>query len=701
VPLFDGYHAPDVQVEGRQLEHPPSLSGNRFLKGWFRWLRRKQIWYVPQPEGARFEAVSLSDRPRQLILFNKVYKSQEGDQVGITVAGRQLPSVPLTEYLKLSLPGDLPLGRFPIDLYFPEEAQMALDNAGFQEALPPGEALFRDQEIRQTGWSLVDVTRYVEAGTSLSGEFDPPANANPGQSFALIIEREGAPQETVFEWQPGKLDNFGGRRSISAELGAKGLVRFRMLAKGQGPAGTWHDLGLERPVPVPSPPDPPQLSAPKLVVLYVLDALRADYVGHLSDNEGITPNLDRIAAEGVTFQRHLSVAPNTEPSTKALFTGQAFVLAGHGKLPADGIETLAEVFSGAGYHTASFSGNTHISSVYGTDRGFQHLDESVFFHGYDSVQGAYNDNARIVHESALEWLDVLPEGESAFMYLHTVHPHTPYDPPEPFRSRFAGEIDSEIDGSSRTLGDIQHVRKEVGKEDEEKIRGLYEGGLAYNDAQIGLLMEEIKRRYEPGEVLVIFTSDHGEELFDHGGVLHGYTLYREQLEIPLILWWPGQLEPRTVTAATDNLDVHDSLRSLVGAAPSTPNLGRSFWGLLSEEGSRSPGKQVRFAAASSVKGGIFLAQSERFKLIQAPRADMQWGMGEGRGRSRDTEYVFDLLNDPDEMHNLAGDLTLEIAWLRSTLGAWVERGLALESGNEEAVLDDDTRDRLRALGYLD
>ena len=96
-----------------------------------------------------------------------------------------------------------------------------------------------------------------------------------------------------------------------------------------------------------------------------------------------------------------------------------------------------------------------------------------------------------------------------------------------------------------------------------------------------------------------------------------------------------------------------------------------------------------------------MTQSERFKLIFAPRVGRSFGMGEGRGRGRDPEYLFDLVSDPEERVNLAGSTALEPAWMRSRLEAWIERGRYLEMDEEEPELDAEAQERLRALGYLE
>jgi arylsulfatase A-like enzyme len=700
-PLLDGSHAPDVLTENRPIAKPPATDGNRFLQGWWRVRRQGPIRLLPLARGARIEAVSLDGRKRELLVKNRVIEAEQDATVGIEVAGRKLGSLPLTEPLQVSLPADLPLGRFPITLYYPQGSHVVVDDAEFRTALPPGEVIFKEGEIVQSGSSMVDFVRRTEGTTTLVGSFVPPRGARADQEFVLLVERDGEEPRTAFEWNRGRWSWFARTRSFEVDLGEiPGFVRIRLLARGQGPAASWRNLGLagDEPEPSAAPASPP--ASPRLVVLYVLDALRADRLGHLGGDPRATPNLDRMAAEGVTFTRHLTVAPNTLPSTKSLFTGQTFLTQGYTTLPAEGPATLAEVLGGAGYRTGVFSGNGHLSPGFGLSRGFEHHAPEALFKPYEEGPGVYNENAEHVHRAALDWLDGLDQDQPAFAYVHTVHPHNPYDPPEPFHSRFTADIDSELNGSTDTLMAIKHDRIDPDPADKEKIRALYDGGLAYNDAQIALFVEELKRRYPPEEILFIITSDHGEELFEHESVLHGYTLYEDQLRIPLIFWWPGSLEPRVMDIGTTNVDVHESLRALVDAPHSGIGDGRSLWPLLATPDTQTSVRQVQFAAASSLRGGIFLARSDRYKVIYAPRTGIDWGMGEGVGRTRDVEYVFDLETDPEEMLNLAGAAPLEAAWLRSRLFAWIERGKLLEVEGEEAELDDELRQQLEALGYL-
>jgi arylsulfatase A-like enzyme len=588
------------------------------------------------------------------------------------------------------LPDSMTAGRSALDLSFPAGSGLLVRAAALSESLPPGEVSLSEDSIAQQGWSALDFVQRIEPHTRLTGRLEPPLEPQPGQRFSLEIHRPGQGLETVFQWTPAStLDN-----RIEVELGPiGGLIRFRLLAEGVGDSGRWEGLRLawrrSPPEEVPTP------EAPRIVVLYVLDALRADHLGAFGDPRWPTPVLDRIASEGVALVSHMSNAPNTKPSLKSLFSGRSVLVDGNRKMPDASVTTLAEAFLGAGYRTAAISGSPWVSGAFGTAQGFQFRSRRARHRPRPP-----NRNASRVHAEALRWLDGLAERERAFLYLHTMHPHNPYDPPGTIKDEYASGIDSRIEGSTETLLEIRKGRRDTTGTDRERLRALYAAGLAYNDRELAGFMDELRRRFAPGEALVVLTSDHGEELFDHRGVLHGYTLYEDQLHVPLIFWWPGRLAPAQVDSGSDHLDLHATLRSLI--EPELPDdvEGRQLWKELA--GRTDVAGRVRFAAASSLDGGIFMARSERYKLIWAPRVGGRWGMGDGPGRAFEPELVFDLEHDPGEQINLAGEPILEVAWLRSRMMAWIERGRRDDSGEgEPEEIDAATRAELEALGYLD
>jgi arylsulfatase A-like enzyme len=687
-PLLDGEHAPDVLVERREVARPPDTGGSRFLTGWTPWRHGGRVVLSPEAaeRTARLELVNLERKARTLVIdFHET--APAGTRVRVRVGGRGAGTFPLTDPLEVPLPfAEVPLGRVAVDLSF-ESGDAAVAAAAVRPVLPAGEARIEGKDLLQSGSSIVDLARPVAGAESLVGTFVPPASPRPGQRFELAVEREDGSPVRRFSWTPSFWNRVRGARRFELPLaGAGNFVRVRLRATGAGPAGRWEGLGLAGDTRPEAPASAPAVRSapPRLVVVYVMDALRADAVGHLGGRPGVSPVLDRLAREGTAFKAHQSVAPNTLPSTKALFTGRTFVARGGWKLAPEDGPTLAEQLRQAGYRTGLFSGNVHVGPAFGTDRGFEHVAEEEA----ELPGRPFNDNAARVNAAALAWVRSLPPGARAFLYLHTIHPHNPYDPPEPYRSRFTAGIASAIDGSTETLSALKKKRIEAGAADRERLRGLYAGAFSYNDGELAGFLAALASFAPPAETLVALTSDHGEELFDHGGVLHGYTLHEEMLRIPLVLWAPGRLRPGAVEARTDTLDLHATLLNLAGV--SAESRGRSLAGPLPAE--------PRLAAASSLKGGIYAIRSDRLKVIWAPRTGLNWGMGEGIGRSRDPEYLFDLARDPREMVNLAGGGGLEAAWLRSRLLAWAERGRSEEEA-EQAPVDPEALKRLKALGY--
>lgn len=693
-PLLDGEHAPDVLVERREVARPPDTGGSRFLTGWAPWRDGGRVVLSPVAAGqvARLEVVNLERKARTLVI-DLHGTAPAGTGVRVRMGGRDLGAFALKDPLEVPLPfAEAPLGRVAVDLVF-DSGEAAVAAAAVRPILPAGEARVEGADLLQSGSSIVDLARPVAGAESLVGAFVPPATPRPGQRFDLTLEREDGSPVRRFSWSPSFWNRVRGKRRIELPLaGAGDFVRVRLQASGAGPAGRWEGLGLSGDT---RPAASAELAAgaaarsaapPRLVVVYVMDALRADAVGHLGGRPGVSPVLDRLAREGVTGKAHRSVAPNTLPSTKALFTGRTFVARGGWKLTPEDGPTLAERFRQAGYRTGLFSGNVHVGPAFGTDRGFEHVAEEEA----ELPGRPFNDNAARVNAAALAWVRSLPPDAKAFLYLHTIHPHNPYDPPEPYRARFTAGIPSTLDGSTETLSGLKKKRIEAGPADRERLRGLYAGAFSYNDGELAGFLAALAAWAPPAETLVALTSDHGEELFDHGGVLHGYTLHEEMLRIPLVLWAPGRLRPRAIEASTDTLDLHATLLDLAGLPEAAESRGRPLAGPLPEE--------PHLAAASSLKGGVYAVRSGRFKVIWAPRTGLQWGMGEGIGRSRDPEYLFDLARDPREMVNLAGGGNLEAAWLRSRLLAWAGQGRSEEEA-EQTPADPEALKRLKALGY--
>ena len=700
-PLFDGLHRPLVLTEGQSVDWPASSEPNRFVQGWWDYAKNGAP-RLAALEGARIQGVKLGDAGKALRLVADV-KNENGGKLEARVSGGKWKSFELERRIQIPIPKTTRAGRFTVDFRLTEGAELGVRGAEFLDPQPAGEVTFDNTSLVQSGFSLVETVRQLESPAVLTGRFRPPASPASGQRFALEIERRDGSSETAFEWSAEHAE--AGDFEVSLD-GPDPWVRIRFLALGEGDPGRWSDLKLRKSE-VPVPELVPAPAVPRVVIVYIMDALRSDFVGHLGGPEGISPTIDRLATEGMTFREHFSVAPNTVPSMKSLFTGQVFLYKGGYKLTPESGPTVAQRFWEAGFRTALFSGNGNVTPWRGMARGFEEVSNGVLWKGEEDreVTEFYNDNAERIHAAALDWIGRQALEEKLFIHIQTIHPHNPYMPPEPFRSRFAPDNGSQIEGRTAILTGIRSQRVEVDEADQERLRGLYAGGVAYNDAHLENFLASVLERYPKEEVLFILTSDHGEELFEHGGVLHGYTLYDEMLRIPLVAWWPGTIERGAVDTLTDNLDLYSSLARLTTEEQPITGGGDSLWPyLLGEESGEPTGREVVFASASAVHGGIFMARSPRLKFVFAPRMGSRggdrWGMGQGRGRGYDAEYVFDMVNDPEEKRNLAGDNSIEADWLKTRLTAWIEAGTAIEAGEELDEMDEDIQKSLRALGYL-
>jgi len=698
VPLVDSSHRPIILTERRTLALPKAPPGTRFVRGWKFAMTGNGISIRPGGPAAWLEIVLLDTRGRDLVLELAEGSGRSGAVVSARTRDRELGSFEMTENVVIPLPAGLGFGRIPIELEFSDVVELA--GASLSSAAPRGRVEVEATDVIQSGWSAVDFVRWVGGGTRLGGEFVPPRGISSEQRFSVVVDRGDGEAVTVFETDGSLSTLTEDVRSFDLPLlDTSGLVRIRLTAEGRGAVGRWRNLELNSPQSGAAPSSVTVPDPPKLVVLYVLDALRGDHIGQLGSTLGATPCVDRLAAEGVAFTNHFSVAPNTGPATKSLFTGYGF-LEGR-RLAADGPATLAEIFANANFATASISANYHVSPGFGMTRGFGYIELVPLDHEQrDGREITINDSAERIHAAALRWLDQQHGNQSLFLYLHSLNPHNPYSPPAPFPGRFVGDDPSPVDGRTEILTAIRSLELKVTPQDEERIHQWYTAGLAYNDAELCGFVDNLRRRY-PGDVMLVVTSDHGEELFDHGGVLHGLTLYDEVLHVPLVVWWPGRLPHRVIEEPTDTLDLHTTLRSLVARSPQGPEDGDSLWSAMLQSSDPAGEPNLQFATAPGL-GWAAMARSDRWKLILVPRPRLRWGMGRGPGRTHEAEYLFHLESDPGEHSNLAGTPSLEADWLWSRLQAWQTTWQARQpQETEDSELDETTRRQLKALGYVD
>lgn len=297
-----------------------------------------------------------------------------------------------------------------------------------------------------------------------------------------------------------------------------------------------------------------QRSAPNIVYI-VMDTLRADRVGCYGYDRDTTPNIDRLASRGLRFTDAYSTSSWTWPSTASLLTG----------LPPDAhgvrssaactlnqrIDTLAEALQARGYTTAAFVGNPIVEPARYFDQGFESFDVEVpVFRMSDDVV-----------PKALDWLEKHAPLRF-FMYLHLVDPHTPHRP-SPTEIERLGMAPKPADWPERGLDGVSHTDS-PNSITRAYVDDLYDASVATGDFWVGQVLEKIEQLGLSESTIICFTTDHGEELFDHGTHGHGHNIWSELVRSPLIIAGPD-VTPGVRRGAVSNRYVPTTLARMAGA----------------------------------------------------------------------------------------------------------------------------------------
>lgn len=310
-------------------------------------------------------------------------------------------------------------------------------------------------------------------------------------------------------------------------------------------------------------PDAPPES--RGVILIISDSLRADRLGSYGHRRDTSPALDRLAAEGVRFERAYSQSSWTRPSVASLFTSlyPSVHRVGHpgsrfgyvARLP-DGRPTLAEVMRGAGFRTRAILNNPSISPRQGFPRGFERFDNDEKIERFGPAQPSY--------EQAVAALEAIA-GEDFLLVWHLLDPHWPYYPAPEFRLF----VDPEYDGRFAEGFTTDYVKaltsgsEPITPAEVQHLLDLYDGEIRSVDHQVAQLLGAIDRLGLRDRVSVVFTSDHGESFFEYGHFGHSLPIYEETLRVPLIVF-DTRFSPRAVPEIVEGIDLMPTLLDLAG-----------------------------------------------------------------------------------------------------------------------------------------
>lgn len=426
------------------------------------------------------------------------------------------------------------------------------------------------------------------------------------------------------------------------------------------------------------------------VIFVVLDALRADHVGAYGYRRDTTPFIDRLARDGVRFERAFAPASMTRMSVPSYLA--SVYPAAHGIIkrsqPAhERLLMLAEVLRNAGYATAAWMPNPSLEQVYRFYYGFDAYYDGdrllPFVEDDDIPEHQRWETASTIQHSALGWLGAQAADTPVFMYLHYRDIHAPYVPPPPYDTMYRPE------GPPRPFPknifqwhNYSYLRHPAHQDDVNFYLAQYDGDIRYTNDQVERFFGELRRRGVLDDALVIVTADHGEAFMEHWALDHGRTLFDEVVHVPLILQVPGGGGAgRVVPALVELVDVAPTVLDYVGLPAPAVFAGRSLRPLIDGTGEAKDAVYLEGPDAMAVR-------TERWKLIV--------------DRETRAETLYDLAADPGEQQPLKpAERPGEAAALSARLSQHLDGASLARTEAAPAALSATQRRKLEALGYLE
>jgi arylsulfatase A-like enzyme/Flp pilus assembly protein TadD len=417
----------------------------------------------------------------------------------------------------------------------------------------------------------------------------------------------------------------------------------------------WLGVQLAQAFAANSPPS--HKNAPN-VLLITIDTVRADHLGCYGAKEIQTPTLDALARDGIVFERAVSQVPLTWPSHAVILTGlypfQNGVQDFTGQPLEPRFRSIAQAFQQHGYATGAVVSAFVLDRSWGLARGFDFYDDA--FPAKAFAKRDLNLVERRAGESvtrALAWLQKNPR-RPFFFWLHLYDPHSPYDPPEPYRTQYRSHP--------------------------------YDGEIAYADHELGRVIAWLKHNQLYDRTLVVFLSDHGESLGEHGEQEHGFFVYNSTVHIPMIVKPPAgsDFRPGRVSGPVETTAIAPTLLGVAGIHDEIEKQLRSSALLGTNARAGAEAYSETFYPFSSFGWSpLHALETSRYQYIDAPEPEL-----------------YDLASDPAEKNNLAPQQPATAAVLKEKLRTLLQEHPFTPAQDGNSELSADAIEKLRALGYV-
>jgi arylsulfatase A-like enzyme len=445
-----------------------------------------------------------------------------------------------------------------------------------------------------------------------------------------------------------------------------------------------------RPEPAPDRPN---------ILLIIIESLRADHVGCYGYSRDTTPNLDALARQSTLFEQAHAVTSWTLTSHASIFTG-LYPTAHQVTLPRDrlndGYETAAEILSADGYQCAAVVGGPYLREPYNLCQGFEYYDQTV---SAVTDAEAHEDvtNPRMAEAMDRFLLQKRDPQRPFFLFAYYWDVHYTYNPPPPYDAMFVPPNAEKIEQFPIIFAPVMELGKQISAANLAYLVSQYDGEIRCTDDYLGKLWARLRELGLWDRTAIIVTADHGEEFFDHGRPAHKNSLYVESLHVPLLIKWPGQPRPTRDARNVSLVDLFPTILELAGGHASQPHSGESL-----REPSPATERRTYFELKTtwSIKnrqtGSTWTEQNDwvatregRYKLIGV--------------RNLERWELYDVINDPREIHPLGADHKETAAALRAHLESWqrsMQELSRLWERGPQAQLSPEEEARLRSLGYI-
>ena len=393
------------------------------------------------------------------------------------------------------------------------------------------------------------------------------------------------------------------------------------------------------------------------VILITVDTVRADHLGCYGASSVQTPTLDALAHDGVVFDRAISQVPLTWPSHAAMLTGtypfQNGVQDFTGQPLAPRFRSVAQAFKQQGYATGAVVSAFVLDRSWGMARGFDFYDDAFSSATFQQKEiGLVDRRAEESVSHALTWIKNVHR--PFFFWLHLYDPHSPYDPPEPYRSQYRDHP--------------------------------YDGEIAYADHELARLVRWLKQSNLYDRTAIVFLSDHGESLGEHGEDEHGFFVYNSTVRIPFIVKpiVGSGIRPKRVSKPVETVAVAATLLRLAGLKDVIEKQFQAqsvFSGTNDSEGMAY--SETFYPFSSFGWSPLHAIETSRYHYIDAPIPEL-----------------YDLTSDPAEKNNVAPQQSATVAVLKDKLQSVLKKNPSTSGQAQGSRLNPGAAEKLRSLGYL-